>query len=200
MIVYVAKNKSDNMTYVGQTILSLDQRKRNHMKSVRRGSTFYFHNALRKHGVDGFEWRVVCEVNNKTCLDNYETFYIKEFKCLAPNGYNLKTGGSSCVFTNEEKLKMSLAHRGKKLSEEHKRKMSESQMGRAPTNAGVPHTSEHKQKISESLMGEKNPFYGKKHTEESRHKISEAGKGRIDTDETRKRKSESIKLWWSSRK
>jgi group I intron endonuclease len=51
-----------------------------------------------------------------------------------------------------------------------------------------------KKKISESLMGEKNHFFGKHHTKDSINKLSESAKKRpTDSDETRKKKSDSHK-------
>ena len=201
MLIYKATNKRTGKEYVGQSILPLDKRQQNHTKSVRQGSTTHFHNALRKNGVAGFDWKIICEVNNKTCLDNYEAYYIKEFNTLTPNGYNLTSGGGTCVFSEETKQKMSESARGprKSLSEETKKKISEAQMGEKNHRCGKSHTDEHKQKISESQMGEKNHFYGKTHIDETKLKISAAAKKRKVSDETRKRMSEATKLWWKNR-
>ena len=66
-----------------------------------------------------------------------------------------------------------LHHKGRCLSEEHKKKLSEAKKGK--------------------YAGEKNPMYGKKHSEEVRNKISRAHKGKKMSTETRKRMSESRK-------
>lgn len=58
---------------------------------------------------------------------------------------------------------MSKAHKGKHLTEEHKRKIGEARKGKH-------HTEETKRKMSEALKG-------MKHTEESKRKMSEARKG-----------------------
>lgn len=42
-------------------------------------------------------------------------------------------------------------------------------------------------------FGELNPFFNKKHSEESKLKISEANKGRIQTDEEKQKRNESLK-------
>ena len=64
-------------------------------------------------------------------------------------------------------------NKGKHLSEEHRRKMSESLKGRTLS-------AEHRKKIAESLSGENNPraMSGKHHSEETRKKLSEAHKGK----------------------
>ena len=82
---------------------------------------------------------------------------------------------------------------GKHRSEETRRKLAESKKCKSLSE-------EHRRKISESLKGENNPFYGKHHTEESRRKMSEAKKGenhplfgQHHSDDTRRKMSEAQK-------
>jgi len=49
--------------------------------------------AIRKHGKDSFTNEIIDEFSIKE-LDDKETYYIKKFETLYPNGYNLLTGGS----------------------------------------------------------------------------------------------------------
>lgn len=72
--------------------------------------------------------------------------------------------------------KISVAKKGNVvISEEQRRKISES-------NKGRQHTEEHKRKIGESLKGHQ-------HSEETRRKISESLKGHLMSKETRRKKS-----------
>jgi len=68
-----------------------------------------------------------------------------------------------------------MANKGRKLSDEHKRKLSESMKGKK-------HSEEHRRKISESLKGCKPWNTGKTgcitHSEETKRKISETKKKR----------------------
>ena len=90
------------------------------------------------------------------------------------------------------------------ISEETRRKMSESQKGKKHPHHGHPTSEEtkrkisnkksgcilsdeHKKKISDSIRGEKNPNYGKHFTEDHRRKISESRKHL--SEETRKKLS-----------
>lgn len=95
-------------------------------------------------------------------------------------------------------MKNRLSHLGVPLSEEHKKRIGESQMGHT-RSCGYVHSDESKKKVSESLKGRvfseesKNKMsraqlynkklVGKHHSEETRKKISEslAGKKRIPT-------------------
>ena len=105
------------------------------------------------------------EVYLKTCytqeeLDEWEKYFIFIFDTIYPNGYNLTEGGNGGV-----------------PCEETRRKMSLSAKGRTPYNKGKHLSEEHKKKIGESnkglQSGEKNPFYGKHHSEETKRKISD---------------------------
>lgn len=107
---------------------------------------------------------------------------------------NLTDGGEGVIGLSEEskikmseakrgkklsesaKKKLSKANKGKKLSERTKRKISESKKGENNPFHGKKHSKETKKKLSEERKGEKNQFYGKKHSEETRRKMSEARK------------------------
>ena len=117
--------------------------------------------------------------------------------------------------------KMSAAHRGKKLSEDTKKRISEAKKGMPNTTAiGIPRSEVTKQKISKvnkgkqrsdetkkrmrdannghvpwnkGLIGETNPIYGHEVSEETRRKISKANKGRVMSEDIRKKMSECHK-------
>lgn len=74
-------------------------------------------------------------------------------------------------------------NRGRKYSEEHRRKISEGQKGRKGSMLGKHHSEEIKRKISESERAHPerhitNGMKGKHHSEETKRKISEALKGK----------------------
>lgn len=83
---------------------------------------------------------------------------------------------------------------GKHHTDEAKKKISESNIGRTPWNKGIPLTEEHRQKVSDSLKGDLNPFYNKNHTEESKLKMSEARKGTVLSQETKDKIGEASKI------
>tara|TARA_Y100000296_G_C5042526_1_gene190621 strand:- start:2 stop:556 length:555 start_codon:yes stop_codon:yes gene_type:complete len=82
-------------------------------------------------------------------------------------------------YTEEHKRKLSEAHKGTKLSEEHKRKIGLAGKGRK-------NTAETKRKMSEAKKG-------RKHTEEHRRKNSEAKKGKKLSEEHKRKISEALK-------
>ena len=54
-------------------------------------------------------------------------------------------------------------------------------------------SEETRKRISEMNKGENHPFYGKHHTDEAKKKISEAHKGKHHTEDTKKKMSEARK-------
>jgi hypothetical protein len=72
--------------------------------------------------------------------------------------------------------KQRMAHLGKTLSEEHKKKIGLSGKGRIPWNKGKSYTEERKCAISRKTKGSNNGMFGKQHSEETRKKISESMK------------------------
>lgn len=90
--IYAFLNIIDGKVYVGQ---SKDVRKR---KSQHEGKTSSnsrkFHNALKFHGVDSFEFFVL-EYCDTSILDEREVYWISKINSLHPNGYNLKSGGGA---------------------------------------------------------------------------------------------------------
>lgn len=136
-VIYLIINKINNKIYVGQTVGSFQDRykgdiaKNTHNEHLRR--------AINKYGIDNFyiveEYKVAY---SKEELDYLEDWYITVYDTMNPSmGYNKRGGGSNG-----------------RMSEESKKK------------------------ISESLKGELHPFYGKTLSEETRKRISESKKGK----------------------
>ena len=177
--IYMIQNKVNNKMYIGQAF-DIDVRWKAHKNALRNNyhGNNYLQNAWNKYSEDNFEFRVLQECDEED-LDTFETLYINILKTLAPDGYNLKEGGSNGRLSEETKQKMSEAKTGKQRSEETKEKISKSLKGQISWNKGKNHSETTKQKISEALKGEKNPFYGKNHTKETKEKISDTLKGKM---------------------
>lgn len=67
---------------------------------------------------------------------------------------------------------------GKKLSEEHRTKISTSMTGKNNPMYGKTHTTESKKKISKNKKGQKGTFCGKKHTQKTKTLMSNYAKTR----------------------
>lgn len=92
---------------------------------------------------------------------------------------NMSKAQKGRIITSEHKKKLSVVMTGRKLCAEHKKKLSEA-------NKGYKQTDEHKRKISEASKGHKC-------TDATKRKISEANKGRTFSDVVKKRMSNGMK-------
>lgn len=117
MIIYEAVNKKNGKRYIGQTIHTIEDRKRQHNNSIRYDNSgcHYFKRALTKYGIDSFDWKVIDKANTTEELDLKESFWIEFFKTTEPvNGYNLKGGGDAPYLNEATRKKIGDAQRGSK--------------------------------------------------------------------------------------
>lgn len=133
----------------------------------------------------------------------------KDLMCLAWHVVNATHNGIKISEEEYGKLKREYAivnskrHRGKIVSEESRRKMSESAKGKkltAATRKKIGNavrnrivSEETRRKLSEINKGRVGTFLGKHHTEEARKKLSEANKGKHLSSEARKIISQKTK-------
>lgn len=84
--------------YVGQTTKTFDERMSGHKSAAgnleKKDGCRALNNAIRKYGWDNMTKEVILLCND-SMLDHYETLFINKFGTLAPNGYNLTSGGDS---------------------------------------------------------------------------------------------------------
>lgn len=122
-IIYSYTNVVNGKMYIGQTTRPNVRHKQHIQAALNDLDNTVFHKAIRKYGMKSFLYRVekiiVCNSYNlyRKQIDFYEKYFIKEYDSRK-NGYNMTDGGGR-VWDNGFK-------KGKSLSEEHKRKISES--------------------------------------------------------------------------
>ena len=134
--------------------------------------------AINKYGWDSFQHNILFENLSKQEAEHKERLFVAFWETNNPKfGYNIRGGGGSCGT----------------MSEESRKKISESRMGEKNPNFGKPLSLEARQHLSEIRTGEGNPFYGKHLSDEHKQKISEANKGRKHTKETCKKISKANK-------
>lgn len=151
--MYVAMNKLNRKRYVGKTEQGLQKRKGEHVSSAKKGSNLYFHNAIRKYGVEGFTWEVIYRATTEAELNQMEKNFIRMFKSTGKEfGYNLTHGGEGGIPNETTRAKLSAAQNGKNFTEETRAKLSAWQKGRKLTEVT-------KRKISEAHKGKENPRF-----------------------------------------
>ena len=170
--IYKYTNQIDGKFYIGRTKSSLACR------AGHNGKKYYgckhFGNAIKKHGWENFKSEILCSGLTYQEACDKEQELIAFYHANDPEiGYNILEGGEGP--TKESLIKMKKEQTGKHLSEEHRRKISES-LGKGENNAnfGIKRSEEFKRKDSESKRGEKHPNWGKHLKESTRKKI---GKG-----------------------
>lgn len=160
-IIYCAQNKVNGKRYIGQSVNSLEQRRRGYLGQARRGRPQPVFDAIREFGEDAFEWSVLFDDVDDEDLDEYEIDAIAVYKTLVPNGYNLSRGGNGSSKESRKKLSESK----KNLSAETRDKIRQARIGKS-------HSEETLKKMSDAKKGKKRgPL-----PEETKRKMSEAGK------------------------
>ena len=92
--VYKITNKVNGKVYIGITNRGAGARFKQHLFEAEHGSSFRFHNALRKYGADGFDINIISFCKNAEELKEREKFFIKEYDSTNPEkGYNMTEGG-----------------------------------------------------------------------------------------------------------
>ena len=103
--IYGIINLVNGKIYVGQTQRTLKERIAEH-----KHGGLYVDKAIRKYGWENFRAEVIEECTTLEELDERERFWIAEFDCIYPKGYNRTAGGSGMVgfrHSKESVVKMS---------------------------------------------------------------------------------------------
>jgi hypothetical protein len=197
--VYLTTNLVNNKKYIGDH--STDSLNDGYLGSGRP----YFKNALKKYGKEKFKREILEFFPTKKEAFNAQEKYIEQYNTLIPNGYNMSPrGGNNCSggISKEGIEKISISNIGKKFSEEHKKKLSNSHKNikyffRKPmsieakqkislANTGKKRTSEQLEQMSQAHLGIKL-------SKEAKDKLSKSKTGTKASEETRKILSESHK-------
>jgi group I intron endonuclease len=130
MLIYGIRRYDNNVVvYVGQTIQKLRDRKLRHYSDVRTGRDSILCRAFRKHGLDCFEFfEIENDISSAKELNKKEKFYIKKYGTFPPgsNCYNMTEGGrSSCEFSEEYRLKLSVSQKKRYEDPKERQRTSE---------------------------------------------------------------------------
>lgn len=199
--------------YIGKTI-DLESRflsyKRLNCKEQQK-----IYNSLKKYGIESHTFEIIhivekCELNKldiSSILSQLEIYYIKKFNSFKDDnpefGLNMTVGGDGIVMTDEIKKKISESNKGfkngmygKKQSKEARKKISDAGVGRFLSK-------ESREKISNANKGKNNPNFGKKLSLEHKNVLLLSRLGKRHTEESKKKISESHlgeKNYWYGKK
>lgn len=200
--IYKIEHISTGKMYIGSAV-NIRNRWNQHKSELRKNvhNNAKLQNAWNKYGEESFEFKVL-EYCEKEELLKQEQQALDTNNCVK-EGFNIcLTAGSQLGLKRSDEIKkaQSEARRGRKLTEEHRRKISEGQTG---IKRG-PLSQEHKDKISLIHTGRKRPERskewrekmsksktGSKASEEARKNMSESQKGKTHSEETKLKMSQS---------
>lgn len=220
MIVYKAENLINKKVYIGRTVCPIEDRQWGHVNAAKKNSKTVFHNAIRKHGADNFQFSVLCQCDSYEEMNEKEKYFISLLDSQIPNGYNMTPGGDGLpkgwkssmkgihFLSDEAKEKISKSLMGKKQSEETCKKRGESlkqayREGRKKSiggKVGRKCSLAACKRISDAKRGDKNPNFGKPNWNSGLKGIKTSNKGQKawnkgltkDTDMRVKQYSDSL--------
>ena len=176
--------KGNDMIYIGITLQQPEKRWQNGRGYYKQS---YFYNAIKKYGFDNFLHEILFEDLTKEEAEQKEIELIAKYQSNNREfGYNIANGGN-CIGTvsEETKKKISKANMGNQygkgniLSKEHKRKISEVMKGNQHAK-GLKMPEHVKMILAESHK-----------SEEFRKKVSIANTGKKQSEEHKRKNSES---------
>jgi len=195
--IYIIKCSKNGKFYIGQA-QNLKIRWSQHKSSLKRNNhkNKHLQNMWNKYGESSFKFQIL-EYWPIEKLTEREQHYMDIYRptgmCVNIAQY-ADASSRGRVISEESRRKMSEASKSRTHSAETRRKMSEIQKNRSDetrqkiseAHKGKIHSAETRRKIGEKSKG-------RIHSDETRHKISEALKGRMISEETRRKLSESAK-------
>ena len=127
-IAYMVECSSNGKRYIGITRQTLNGRWSGHVHDAtkspdRRNYRSALHNAMRKHGIDAFSIRVICEAASWRELVAIERGLIAQYGTMVPRGYNMTAGGEGRYGAKQPRAAVLITaskNRGRKLSDEHR--------------------------------------------------------------------------------
>lgn len=190
--VYKHENLINGKVYIGITSLDVQKRWENGNGYSKQP---LFWRAIQKYGWHSFSHEVLCDGLTKEEADQKEIEFISAYQSNNPqHGYNIQSGGSTYGKHSEEtRRKISESNMGKVITHEQRQRISNTLKGRKLS-------ATHRARISESMRGEGAYWYGKVSPTKGRKappdelkRRSEAHKGKVVSEETRRKISESLK-------
>jgi len=194
--IYEIKNLLNGKTYIGQKQLPDDKTPETDNYF---GSGIYIKRAIKKYGINNFlKTIIVFGYFTKEEINEYERYYISLYRLGGKAEYNIADGGNggnlgklvnqkiSESLKNNDKLSKGL--KGRKFSDEHKKKLSESKKGKK----GHIWSENQRQIMSEKMSGKNNPMYGKSLSVESKEKRKISMKAKMTPEYIEKIKQSHI--------
>jgi hypothetical protein len=89
--------------------------------------------AIKKYGESAFAIELVRRCTSQEDMDHWEVHFATTLNTFAPHGYNLRAGQARGVTSELTKKRISAANKGKKATDETRRKLSIAHLGHRPS-------------------------------------------------------------------
>ena len=177
---YLITNNVNKKVYVGITINPYERWLR-HQSNARNleGKDTYLYNAMRKHGLENFSFKIIAEFKLAEDCSLFEIEKIKQMRKDKVPNYNLHDGGT-------------LGHRMTPNSPKWQEWLNNLKEAKTAFKEDVKAFNNWRDKLKDKRKGRK-PALGMKHTEETKKIASEVSNTYWDTQETFTRDTEKVK-------
>lgn len=216
--LYKITNKINGKCYIGQ---AKDYKSRMSAHKTKKCSTAISY-AIQKYGWDNFD-KEILGIYEDSVIDIMEVDTIIFYNSIAPNGYNLDSGGCACKSlheTTKQKIRESVKRTNYQHTEDARKRISEGNKGKQLSAAHIEklrliHSNrvrslEERKRFSELQKGKTPWNKGKIMSEEQKIKCSIAHKGKhlstahknkiSESNKGKKPTKETIAKWIASRK
>lgn len=189
--IYKLTCKVNNKVYIGKSV-TINRRLNRHKNCKTPKDNFYLHNAIIKHGWDSFTVEILelfenfDRIKDNDTLLEREAFYIKLYDSTNKlKGYNRCEYSTDCTgrkLTEEHKEKLRQCNLGKKMSKDAIERTRQAKLGK-------PRSEETKEKIRQKKLGvklseeHKEKLRNRKLSEEHKEKIGNSGRGKKRSEE-----------------
>lgn len=171
-LIYKITNNLNGKIYIGKHITT-------NIDDGYMGSGTAIQKAIKKYGIENFTKEILFDVYGEDLMNFLEEAIVDESFVSRNDTYNMALGGKGGHPFN--------------VSEETRKKRSESLKGHNGYWTGKKLAEETKKKISESHKGINDWMLGKHHSEATKKKMSESHKGYVFTEEHKRKLSEAAK-------
>lgn len=201
--IYIIRSISNNKVYIGQSY-GIESRINKHLRCLRNGNHINKHlqSTYNIYGEDNFKFDVVETLDNNVdneIITEREQYWIDFYKSnIREFGFNKRGAGSKGRLSDETKLRIKLSNMCKCVSDETRRRISESKKGIVTKNrrkiGEFKWSDEQREKFMNTMRNKEHAFNKglKVHTEETKKIISDKKRGVKLTLETRKKISKSV--------
>lgn len=196
MIIYIARNKTNQKVYIGQTSYDLQKRIDEHIR-ISKSPKSKFHKAIKSYGFQNFDWEIIDTAKTKEDLNEKEIKYIQQYNSME-NGYNMVEGGTGGY--NQYAVEANKKKRGKQLKDIVSTDMYEKAMDgrkRGFNNGLINYTFDKLDKKTMKDIARKGAYglmkTGYTHSKETIEKIRKSNQNKKISEETKQLISERTK-------